>query len=312
MARPSRLHVKNGLYFVALKGNAGSAIFRDSDDYAQFSLLIGRALKRHRCQVHAFCWLKTYVLMAIQTGKVHVGRVVQHATSRYVRYVHAKFGGTGSLFQHHHFALLVQRSAFLLPLVRYIHRAPVRDGLVLDPSDYAWSGDRAYRDTEKIPWLTTHVVKEMLTHAGNPGPISYNRWMSQRDDLAVARLFERGRKDEPRVVGSDAFVAAVRNQSEPEPQKDGLDRIIAAVARTYGVSLKSIFSRSRRRQHVFVRALIAWQATQSGAATTREVAARLRRDPSTLWSAVERYRTLRPDLFPEPASADEDSDFELG
>ena len=44
-------------------------------------------------------------------------------------------------------------------------------------------------------------------------------------------------------------------------------------------------------------ALITWYATERGVATLAEVARRLHRDPSTLFVAVERYRTLRPELF---------------
>ena len=40
-----------------------------------------------------------------------------------------------------------------------------------------------------------------------------------------------------------------------------------------------------------------WYATERGVATLAEVARRLQRDPSTLFVAVERYRTLRPELF---------------
>jgi hypothetical protein len=58
-----------------------------------------------------------------------------------------------------------------------------------------------------------------------------------------------------------------------------------------------VLSPSRRRELALARALITWRATRAGVATLSEVARRLGRDPSTLFVGMERYRTLRPDLF---------------
>lgn len=299
MTRPARLHVPAGLYYIVLRGNGGEAIFRDVEDYREFGALVAKSLRRNRCRLHAFCWLENRVLMATQIADVRVGRFVQYVTGQHAKHLHSKLKRTGHLFEHHHRALLVQRSHYLLHLVRYIHRAPVREGLVAEPSDYAWSGDRTYQGKERVPWLTTHIAKEMLTHSGRSGLISYRDWVSQDDDPAVAGLLEHGSKDESRVLGDDAFIAAVSDRVEL-PRPDGmLDEIITSVAQAQGVLLRSVLSPSRRRQHVLARALITWKATQSGVATLTEVAARLGRDPSTLWTAIERYRTLHPELFPE-------------
>jgi hypothetical protein len=138
---------------------------------------------------------------------------------------------------------------------------------------------------------------EMLAHVRALGPITYRAWTSQEDDPEMAWLFEHGRKDEPRAIGDDAFIAAAAGHVAPVQSQVMLDDIIACVARKQGVSLRLVLSRSRRREHVLARALITWKATQNGIATLTEVAARLDRDPSTLWTAMERYRTSRPELF---------------
>jgi REP element-mobilizing transposase RayT len=297
MARPTRLHVAHGLYYIGLKGNGGDAIFRDAEDYEAFSVFAAASLRRNRCHMHAFCWLENSVLMAVEITDVQVGRFVQHLAGQYARYLHGEQKRTGHVFEHHHHALLVQRSHYLLHLVRYIHRAPVRAGLVALPGDYAWSGEGGYLHEERFPWLTTHVTLEMLAHVRTSGSITYRDWTSREDEPEMARQFEHGRKDEPRAIGDDAFMAAVIGKAAPVRPEMMLDEVIACVARHQGVALRSVLSRSRKRQYVLVRALITWKATQNGVATLTEVAARLGRDPSTLWTAMERYRTSRPELF---------------
>lgn len=181
-----------------------------------------------------------------------------------------------------------------------MHLAPVRAELATDPADYPWSGHRAYLEEERIRWLTTYVAQEMLGSAGHPGAISYRAWMARAEDPEFARLLKVGGRREPRAVGDDAFLARVTGRIEPPRPDRTLEEIIEDTARGQGVSLRSVLSPSRRRKHVLTRAMIAWQATQGGVATLAEVAARLGRDPSSLWTAVERHRALRPELFPEP------------
>jgi chromosomal replication initiation ATPase DnaA len=76
-----------------------------------------------------------------------------------------------------------------------------------------------------------------------------------------------------------------------------LDQVIETVSSKLGLERTEVLSRSRQRRLALARALITWYATERGIATLAEVARRLERDPSTLFVAVERYRTLRADLF---------------
>jgi len=76
-----------------------------------------------------------------------------------------------------------------------------------------------------------------------------------------------------------------------------LDQIIDLVCMKLGVERKDLMSKSRKRELVLARSLIGWYATERGVATLCEVARRLRRDPSTLSSGIERYRKLLPALF---------------
>ena len=39
-------------------------------------------------------------------------------------------------------------------LVRYIHRNPVRAGIVQRPEDYRWSSHRTYLGSDSIIWIT--------------------------------------------------------------------------------------------------------------------------------------------------------------
>jgi hypothetical protein len=109
--------------------------------------------------------------------------------------------------------------------------------------------------------------------------------------------FERGSDDDPRVLGDRQFMADIPRHMRVYRSSYSLDQVIDTVSCTLGVERSEVLSRSRQRRLSLARALITWYATERGVATLAEVARRLERDPSTLFVGVERYRTLRPELF---------------
>jgi hypothetical protein len=99
------------------------------------------------------------------------------------------------------------------------------------------------------------------------------------------------------VLGSPEFQATLPRAARPYRTRASFGDIIRTVTTRLGVDAEQVVSSSRRRDLTLARAVIAWYATERGVATLSEVAARFRRDPSTLSSAISRYRARRPELF---------------
>lgn len=300
MPRQPRIHSPNGLYYVVLRGYGGRPIFLADDYYDAFSTLLATSLKRSRSRVHAYCWLRNRAHLAVQVSDVPVCRLVQYLTSQYARWVRKKLGRSGQIFAPRYRALLVDHTRYLAELVRYIHRSPLRAGLAGRLDNYAWSSHAVYLGEATVPWLTTHATLALLDRHGIAPAERYSAFVLADDDDDAARRFERGHAADSRVVGDDAFLASLRNVPEDRDADDSLVRLIEAISSSQGVSARAVVSPSRRRRLVMTRALITWRATQSGLATLTEVADYLRRSPSTLWAAVERYRAQRPELFTPP------------
>jgi chromosomal replication initiation ATPase DnaA len=79
----------------------------------------------------------------------------------------------------------------------------------------------------------------------------------------------------------------------------GLPELVREVADRFDVDPKHLRAISRRRHYSFVRAVIAWYATNAGIATLTEVARYFHRVPSTLSVAVIRYQREKPEFFVE-------------
>ncbi len=296
MSRRSRLHVPGGLYYVVQRGNAHQPIFNEAGDYATFEHLLAAMLARCRTRVHAFCWTTDSIHLALQISDLPVGRLMQRLTSQYARQVHRRLGESGHLFRQRYHSLLIDPERYLLQLVRHIHLAPVRCGLVNDVNEYALSSHRAYSGMNTVPWLTTSVAMRMLGPRPDQARQTYRRLMLD-PEASAGTCFERGCASDPRVLGDQSFMQMVPRHLRSYRSTYTLDQVIDTVSGTLGLERTEVLSRSRQRRLALARALITWYATERGVATLAEVARRLERDPSTLFVAVERYRSLRPDLF---------------
>jgi hypothetical protein len=126
---------------------------------------------------------------------------------------------------------------------------------------------------------------------------AYRRLMFEAPPPEDATNFDRGGPEDPRVLGDRQFMTSIPRNQRVHRTTYSLDQVIDTVSCTLGLERSEVLSRSRQRRLALARALITWYATERGVATLAEVSRRLQRDPSTLFVAVERYRTLRPELF---------------
>lgn len=302
MARPPRLHVPNGIYYVQLKINSGQVLLRDAQDVAELNLLVANALSLTDARLHAYCWTSSDAHLAIQISEVQIGRVVQLITGPYARRVHRRLGQSGALFQRFSTALVVGE-LYLLKLVRYIHWLPVRRELASAPEHYSWSSYQTYLGNTKQSWVYTSAVRRILAHRGVRSRESYGRWMAKHlSDADILQFSKATRCIPSRLVVQEVQAPAELMPSPATMPADSLQPIINAVCKALDVTHAELSSPSRRRRVTLARALVAWHAVRSGMGTLKYVADRLGRHPSTLTMAIAHYKESRSALFNMPVS----------
>ena len=130
MARKPRLHLPGGLYHVILRGNARQDVFLTPSDRAYFYALLAEGVVRFGYRVHAFCLMSNHLHLALQAGDSALSAGMQNLSFRYTRYLNARLGRVGHVFQGRFKAYLVDQDRYGLALVRYLHLNSVRAGLV--------------------------------------------------------------------------------------------------------------------------------------------------------------------------------------
>jgi putative transposase len=83
-----------------------------------------------------------------QDGELAAGKLPQYVFNSYTKAYNIRYQHSGTLFEGHYRAILVDKDAYLVHLCRYIHANPVAHGLVEHPADWPytnyleWVGER--------------------------------------------------------------------------------------------------------------------------------------------------------------------------
>jgi len=185
------------------------------------------------------------------------------------------------LFRGRYKAILIDSSAYVLQVSRYIHRNPVelKRPLVEHLAAYSWSSYPAYINQASSPeWLFRETVYGELAHAHRYA--AYQRFVDSGNDKETQTLYEAKRL--PSIWGDklfkeDAYDHALAMTKEVD-QKGmrtvlPMEVIIDAVAEQFGITPESIRKTTRGQGARNVPRWIAMKLCQErGGAKLREIA----------------------------------------
>ena len=138
MARQAREKSTTGIYHVMLKGLDGRNIFLDDADRALFLEKLDKAREAGGFELYAYCLMDNHVHLLLKEGE-ELGTSIKRITVGYVQLHNNKYGRTGHLFQNRFNSEAVEEDQYLMTVIRYIHRNPLKAGMVSRLKDYSWS-----------------------------------------------------------------------------------------------------------------------------------------------------------------------------
>jgi REP element-mobilizing transposase RayT len=232
MGRAWRIEYEGALYHVMSRGNERRDIFLDYDDHFAFLDLIGEFSERFEIDIYAYVLMKNHYHLLIRTNRANLSKAMQWLGVTYTRRFNDKHNRSGHLFQGRFKSIIVQNDAYLMQLSCYIHRNPLRAGIVKRLSHYRWSSYPTYaygwRGQE---WLSTELI---LSSSGIENNHRVYREKVQRYANEEARLWENFRHG--MIMGSKKFVDDIRKKYMPQavhgeiPQQKSLAREFDAKA----------------------------------------------------------------------------------
>jgi putative transposase len=297
MARQPRIHFSGAFYHVIARGNRRATIFHDEDDYCTYLERVERYRRRDGATLHAYVLMPNHVHLLLETGDQPLSRTMQTLQFTYSQYYNRRYGKTGHVFQGRYHAILCDRDAYLVELVRYLHLNPARMRTSVSPWTYPWSSHAAYLGRGGPVTVSTSAVLESFHRQVGPARQAYRRFMldglSQGHQERFYETVDQG------VLGDERFLKTVAKQTGstqmrvPRPPRVAFGPLLKAVATVYAVTPREILAPGRQRALVPARAMLVFLAREWSRLTTSDLGQRLQRDPSMVSRLAGMYVAQR-------------------
>lgn len=254
MSRPLRIEFANAWYHILNRGRRGEPIFTGNRDYIEFIELLKDACGMWNMRVAAYCLMPNHYHLLVQTPEANISRCMRHLDGVYTQRFNRYHECDGPLFRGRYKSILVDADQYLLQLVRYIHRNPLKAGLTERLGYYAWSSHKGYlsRD-EKWNWLYKDFVFSMLSKNKDDRIKNYRQFIAMGDEEDISYVLDK--KKWPAILGSKDFINKVKARFFSEKTDDEVpqsrelapevDQIKKAVCKHYGVDEKELLISQR-------------------------------------------------------------------
>ena len=236
------------------RGRRGEQIFSKSSDYETFIELLKEAVDLWEVRISAYCLMPNHYHLLIQTPRANISRCMRHINGVYTQRYNRAHKCDGQLFRGRYKAIVVEQDDYLLELVGYMHRNPLRAGLVDSIAQYAWSSHPGYLSgAGEWEWLHKDFILSMLAPDKRKSKQAYLHLMAKGDSEEIIALYEREKP--PSMLGSENFItwaketffAGKNHKQIPDAVElaPEVEDIIKAVCRFYNVDEKEIFKAKR-------------------------------------------------------------------
>lgn len=297
MARKPRVEYAGAFYHVICRGNQRQIIFRCDADRKHYLERLEQYRERYGFVVYAYVLMSNHTHMLIETGRVPLSKVMQGLQLRYTGYYNRKYKKVGHLFQGRYKAILCDRDAYLLELVRYLHLNPGRMRPPTDPWRYQWSSHGAYLGRSGVVQVATSTVLGELANSVGQAKRAYLRFMAEgRGSGHQSEYYDA---QDQRFLGDTRFVEqiderirAARDIEVPGPRAK-FSELLRLAAKAYGANEQDLVQPGRQRQWIKARAMLVYLAREWARTSVKEIGRRLHRDPSIISRLYSAYAADR-------------------
>lgn len=301
MSRPLRIEYPGAWYHVMNRGRRSETIFSEQKDYHRFIDLLKESCELWNVRISAYCLMPNHYHLLIQTPDGNLSRCMRHINAVYTQRYNRAHRCEGQLFRGRFKSILIDGDAYLLQVVRYIHRNPLRSNLTKGLGNYKWCSHVGYiSKAAKWNWIYKDFILSMLSKGKIDQIRSYRRFVRMDDSEEMLQVFEGPRRSP--FVGSKQFVDWVKvTFFEKKRKKEipdsvhlspNLSLIKAVVCDNYSIQ-ESILQKARRgvsNEPRDVAIYIARMLRQEG---LREIGAEFGlNNYSSVSSAIKRVKSL--------------------
>jgi putative transposase len=254
MTRPLRIEYPDAWYHVMNRGRRGEPVFTNKADFDTFITLLRESTELWGIRVAAYCLMSNHYHLLVQTPRANLSRAMRHIDGIYTQRFNRRRKTTGQVFAGRYRSIIVDADSYLLDVVRYIHKNPVRAGMVGKIEQYPWTSHPGYRsDSPRWDWLYKEFVLSTFSTDRGIAKKRYQRFMADDDTEEITRFFAG--HNVRAILGSDRFVGWIRERfSDGRSEKEVLgskfflptiEEVMDAVCSVYGTQREALLTPKR-------------------------------------------------------------------
>jgi len=182
MSRPLRIEFPGAWYHVMNRGRRSERIFTSPEDYQTYIKVLQEAAELWGIKIAAYCLMSNHYHLLVQTRDANLSRCMRHINGIYTQRFNRRRKTEGQLFRGRYKAILIEEDSHLLEVLRYIHRNPLRAGLVTDIKDFPWSSHHGYLSSaKKWEWIYKEFLMSMVSDKQSRRLAAYKDFVSLND-----------------------------------------------------------------------------------------------------------------------------------
>lgn len=159
MPRKPRFYLPDYPVHIVQRGHNKNNVFFENEDYKVYLDWLQEGSEWYEVPVHAYALLPNEIhILASPPDKQAASRMMQYQGRRYVPYVNAAYGKTGTIWQGRYKASLIDPETYLINCMLYIENLPVLNGLSKSPGPYKWSSYKFNAQGKKNPLITPQAA----------------------------------------------------------------------------------------------------------------------------------------------------------
>lgn len=186
MARPLRVEYPGAVYHVIQRGNNGELVFERRSDKQYLIDQLYKAAAVYGVEIFAFVIMSNHFHLAIRASTEPLSKVMHRINTSYSVYYNKSKDRSGHVFGGRYKALPVKDDRYMVALIKYIHRNPIRAGICVNVTEYPWSSDRQYRQTTS-GFVNTGLLLNMLSEKALRARQKYSLLMEQDEDSNIKK-----------------------------------------------------------------------------------------------------------------------------
>jgi len=139
MPRQARQESGTGYYHVMLRGINREYIFKDEEQKEYYLELLKEQQESEQIAIVAWCLMDNHVHIVIKAELEAMSKAIKVIGIKYVAYYNKLNRRIGSVFADRYKSENIENEKYLLAVLRYVHKNPVKAKLVSDIEAYKWS-----------------------------------------------------------------------------------------------------------------------------------------------------------------------------